>query len=122
MNQTEIFQNMTRREWKLELPNPNHEHDHLAFAVYTGTEREPRWVCEVVMYNTLPNDGKQEPNARAMISAVNNTYGKGINPESVEKMKAALEAIKRVSDNTVPDPTLIKIWELANFALTAAKL
>lgn len=37
-----------------------------------------------------------EANAKAIVKAVNNTYGKGINPEAVEDMKEALKLAHEV--------------------------
>lgn len=56
------------------------------------------------------------------ITAYNNTYGKGINPEGVEKMKKALyEAITRLKLYE-EDGDNAEIVELGFKALTAAKL
>jgi hypothetical protein len=57
-----------------------------------------------------------EFNGYAACEAVNNTYGKGINPESVEKMKEVLEMIQRSVDPLSMAGIAIKE------ALTAAKL
>lgn len=56
----------------------------------------------------------------AKVSAVNNTYGKGINPEGVEKMKSNYEKID--AELSKPQPDLRIIVLLVEEALTAAKL
>jgi hypothetical protein len=61
-----------------------------------------------------------EANQEAIVSAVNNTYGKGINPESVGEWKALLQSLADGGD-----PSLAHINELsrrAKEALTASKL
>jgi len=50
-------------------------------------------------------DSKEgESNLTAIVTAVNNTYHKGINPEAVPEMLSALEALVKTRDLTkIPD-------------------
>ena len=89
MNQTEIFQNMTKGEWNDEA-------------------------------QIIPSMA----NKLAKFSAVNNTYGKGINPESVEKMKTGYETILKIyaAGNAHTAEGITTIMTICKEALNTAKL
>ena len=61
---------------------------------------------------------RYKANKFAEASAINNTYLKGINPESVERLKELLELIATNYADMLSEPMYNKIEE----ALTAAKL
>lgn len=66
------------------------------YANYINLQTEPYYNEE----NLLDEEKSPEApiNAEALITAVNNTYGKGLNPESYEDVVKALEnAIERLS-------------------------
>jgi hypothetical protein len=69
MTQQEIFQNMTKGEWRYYAPLMRIDAMHEDGGLIIAENLTHRF------------DGN------AAISAVNNTYGKGINPESAEKIK-----------------------------------
>jgi hypothetical protein len=95
MTQQEIFQNMTKGEWAF---NPE----------ISATDK----LLRRQMFDTA-----------ASATAVNNTYGKGINPESVGEYAAIVKELAEL-DNMEPD-FAIKATRLsfrAYDALTAAKL
>ena len=100
MNQTAIFQNMTKGEWY---------NDDVT--VWRNAEKIAQ------LWNKLEEDFANTPyNAFAIKHAVNNTYGKGINPESVEKLRDALYFLNQFADLTENQR------ELAKEALNASKL
>lgn len=113
MDQTEIFQNMTKGEWSEEPHNAS-----FLTANNIGIAR---------FYDRMDDD---YPNTRAnicaVISAVNNTYGKGVNPESVEKMIACLDDIRSktysTNDGNYRSDFTADLFKKIDEALTAAKL
>ena len=118
MNQTEIFQNMTKGKWLTQK--------------WVEVKGES-CVSEITAANGVPYgtgvakvvyEGNQNLNAEvingtanAIISAVNNTYGKGINPESVEKMKSVLQKIQDWTETAANFP-----YAELKEALTPSKL
>ena len=90
MNQTEIFQNMTQSKLSLSFSN----------SIPYIMDGAGRYIATV----SSLEDGKENDlrraetnaNAGALCNSWNNTYGKGINPESVEKMKEILERLLTV--------------------------
>lgn len=56
------------------------------------------WIYESGKFNTndrqyLEGDAESEANATAIVTAVNNTYHKGINPEAVPELLQLVEEI-----------------------------
>ena len=51
--------------------------------------------------NNLSDDEESEANATAIVTAVNNTYHKGINPEAVEEL---LQVAKSIWRSNILDP------------------
>lgn len=98
MTAQEIFQNMTKGEWK---------QSKRGFNVMGGND-EPIAKC----FTT--------EEAAGIVSAVNNTYGRGINPESVEKMKGVLEKLEEMIEGRQMHTN----WALQKIkeALTSSKL
>lgn len=102
MNQTEIFKNMTKGEWYYgdsyknfgkpsagqwvqmdlysQLTPKKHDTTSIGKLSFTAKGYDEFEKCESMM--------------KGICLSVNNTYGKGINPESVSKMKRALECCK----------------------------
>jgi hypothetical protein len=101
MNQQEIFQNMTKGEWKELNGFISDSDDNLICQFFDRFEDD----MELALFNRP-----------AIISAVNNTYGKGINPESVENLYKLLE---KELEKYGPDTDGRYVIEEA---LTAAKL
>jgi hypothetical protein len=79
MNQKEIKANMTQGTWE----------SNLDAIVDINKGSINLWGIDRVgrHHNTTPN-------ALAIVSAINNTYGKNINPESVPDMFNALQSLK----------------------------
>jgi hypothetical protein len=119
MTQQEIFQNMTKLPWFWHVQGSK--------LILTGEFAE----MKVATMNVEVDD---HTNVKAIESAVNNTYGKGINPESVEKMKQALELcepfmhdleaenFEEKSAGLQKDEILSNAFTKLKEALTAAKL
>jgi hypothetical protein len=93
LTQKEIFDNMTKGEWSLQRE-----------FIVSLNKRKPLF------------DSFNLPDSAAIVSAINNTYGKGINPESVELMQSALQQLKSYFKEQSIGRDLIEE------ALTAAKL
>lgn len=93
MTQQEIFQNMTKGELSYTNFKPQDR-----FEVYSDSSRT---VIAKINYNDATGKNiEHEANVEAICSAVNNTYGKGINPEGVEKIyNKALNLAHKISDN-----------------------
>jgi hypothetical protein len=76
-------------------------------------------ICE--MSGTHPK-ATQNENAKAIVSAVNSTYGNGINPEAVKEMYAAVLALNDYAEyvaakNEMEEvPLLFDDWQHANKA------
>ena len=88
MKYAEIKEKMTQGEWQLVhrtvIEKPVRIQEHFAIAPEGG----PTMAF-------LP-DGRidiQESNAHAIVTAVNNTYGKGIDPETVPELLKQLKAL-----------------------------
>lgn len=90
MNQQEIKENMTQGTWSV---NPIYD--------IVTNEVENRCDCG---YSSIV--AKKE-NSLAITHAINNTYGKGINPESVSEMYNALTIVAK-------DLTELKLYDAAN--------
>lgn len=120
MTQTEIFQNMTKGEWEVMQPQWTEKrytkggpfHSIVTYAIATDRGQH---VTEFTKDHKLEKYASADANAVAL--AVNNTYGKGINPESVEKLKAFAEYV--LTWNSFEDHP---IGKKAKEALTAVKL
>lgn len=70
--------NLTEGEWKVKRYSNSQP--------YIGVDRANGGaVCDIIQYRTESN-----ANAKAIVTAVNNTYHKGIDPEGVPDMKEAL--------------------------------
>ena len=83
MNYTEIKKNMTQGWW-----------------IYRGCEQDPpasEWKTSIndvpflTVHHNEPSYFETAANAEAIKTAVNSTYGRGINPGAVEDLKNALE-------------------------------
>ena len=104
MNQQEIFQNMTKGKLF---------RDESGF-VSTNSSAEGLLMFADANVNDRDID-EREANTEAIITAVNATYGKGINPKGIEKMKTMLEFLQ----NEVTEGT--GLYSKIKEALTAAK-
>jgi hypothetical protein len=107
MNQQQIFENMIKGEWKPLMAK---------YKDYNGIDADVTVLC------TSEDSCIEDYDIHAICSAVNNTYGKGINPESVEKMRGALEQILKLHDDGRLDTISVVAGPIAQQALTAAKL
>jgi hypothetical protein len=117
MTQQEIFQNMTYGQWK----------EVEADSTYSIIKKDEQFgrifICEGIR-----GKGYGMADALAITSAVNNTYGKGINPESVETLVKLLEEAGQFIQDVIiakyagmkKSPDLIT--ERIKEALTAATL
>lgn len=110
---------MTKGEWRIEGPNRNY--GQKKYTVYTGTEREPKWFLDLDFLTEEPS-GKTKALTAGIISAVNNTYGKGINPEAVEKMYETLKLVETELSKSTSRATVFALTCLIQEALTTAKL
>ena len=133
MKQTEIFQNMTKGEWYLSGSPVALNRYKIPFKSVKTSKGIGGVIIASVMGNTLPPTDfpthaerkklNAEANAAVIVSAVNNTYGKGINPESVEKMRDALSFCQSViKSQGMFDLSERTAYDKAEEALTAAKL
>jgi hypothetical protein len=111
MNQQEIFQNMTK-DWSFAVNGEER------FPFTINSKSDGRGICFFQEKNRSERD-EVYANGRAVIVMYNNTYGKGINPEGVEKMKAVLEHLLTLEAFKKRFPFLATLSEEA---LTAAKL
>ncbi len=108
MKATEIKSKMTQGEWK-NLKNPIHS------AEYIGVAQNVPTVCVVSAKN--PN---KEANAAAITTAVNNTYGKGVDPEAVESLLYELKhTLSMLERNDVTEG--IKIARIENIKTAIAR-
>jgi hypothetical protein len=117
MTQQEIFQNMTKLPWFWHVQGSK--------LILTGEFAE----MKVATMNVEVDD---HTNVKAIESAVNNTYGKGINPESVEKMRTYIQYEYELYENgffvhegkeyRYAKETADLLHKLRAKALTAAKL
>lgn len=64
----------------------------------------------------------QKANAEAIITAVNNTYGAGINPEAVPDMLKALKEAKRMYESVQPAGGWQGVYESIKSAINDAKI
>lgn len=97
VTQKEIYDNMTKGVWHLEM----------------------EFVCSITRKTKPLYEDLNLPDGAAIVSAVNNTYGKGINPEAVPQMQHALAlALTSIRQGIDLKYTTQKIEE----ALIAAKL
>lgn len=127
MTQQEIFKNMTKGEWKGNYTT------HAQIQAADPNDKE--WIRPVGIMGGNYHE-EAEANMYGVCSAVNNTYGRGINPESVEKMKVYCELQEqwdaegvfeyegeRYVDTGLNDhPALDLLTKLRKEALTAVKL
>jgi hypothetical protein len=119
MTQQQIFQNMTKGEWKLEDSGLVSY-----YSVVTDADND----FDVL---SVKKAHIKKANIEAITAAVNNTYGKGINPEGVEATNKGLsDLIKWVELTAMPilktfgydEEVLPKGFDKWKEALTAAKL
>lgn len=88
MTQQEIFQNMTKGELILGkdcTAQISREKDGMLLNIFRHSHNLGGNDKEMLKWR------EQEANIEAAVTAVNNTYGKGINPESVERFKKFAE-------------------------------
>ena len=114
MTPQEIKQNMTQGEWKnsgLHFKSVNEaSHIHIGQTFVT--------------YNTVKfrqvDDGSGEANAAAIVSAVNGTFGVGIDPSKVKEMYELLQSmnnhLKQWSVIKSDSPYVVDIVNLLNSA------
>lgn len=97
MKYAEIKEKMTQGEW--EIQQLNHIDGDLWLQVgYKDPYDKHSWGPVVeIKYHVWP-EATQWANAHAITTAVNNTYGKGIDPEAVEGLIKALERLVSVTD------------------------
>lgn len=97
---SESKMNMTPAPWRAdERPNPNDS--RIPFAIIGNIQRggcEP--IADTCGFppNSDGNVERQRNNANAIVSAVNNTYGKGINPEVVPDLLDIVAKFLEVAD------------------------
>jgi len=109
MNQTEIFQNMTKGEWKI-MPMQGVE--------INSTESRDSFIhCNDLSKDYHGVSVGDKANTELIIMMHRNTIGKGINPESVEKM---YNALKSIVEGEYKNPDSHKM--IAKEVLNAAKL
>jgi hypothetical protein len=89
MTQQEIKANMTQGTWVVD-PAGWDSHD---FGV---SDSEKYSGGRFVIGGTNSNFERTTFDTKAIVSAINNTYGKGINPESVPDMFNALQTIDEI--------------------------
>lgn len=94
MKYAEIKEKMTQGEWTIKSEKAN----MAAGAPVEAEIRSGGWV--IVHLGKLHTD-QQRFDAHAITTAVNNTYGKGIDPEAVPIMKIALEEWKRQIEKVI---------------------
>jgi hypothetical protein len=96
MNQQEILNNMTKGNWRIsDSPVQLTKLTKIPFkSIKNQSGIGGRILANAYGADLSKVNGKDaaEANAAAIVSAVNNTYGKGINPEGVEKMKIYCDA------------------------------
>lgn len=69
-------------------------------------------------YQPYITDEKCEANAKAIVTAVNNTYGKGINPEAVPDLLGALRTLLQVNHHD--QEALLNAQEISVLAIKKA--
>jgi len=92
MKNNEIFAQMSNGEWKAKPYQDN-------FIISTNSD----WIAEVnggkeLLTDIAPKEGIA--NVEAIVTAVNETYGKGIDPACVSEMFYALKAFLAASNAT----------------------
>lgn len=95
MNQQEIKAGMSNLPWKQKgthsrTSGHGMSDEELEIVDNKGFGSSDQRICSV---SDVWNRTKQTSNAAAIVSAVNNTYGKGFNPEKVEEMYEMLTRI-----------------------------
>lgn len=113
--QQEIFQNMTKGEWKANGHYIETETGRILFEANVDVEETAA--------QTIINNKRALANVQAIVIMKRETIGKGINPESVERLKKALKNILAIvtDDNELLKEYPIDINE-AEEALFASKL
>jgi len=109
---------ITPGNWELRNSTELGDKNKYYTAISSGTWQE---LASVV---TSVNDGRDKPeedtegkeNAKAIVTAVNNTYGKNINPEAIDGLVSAMKSIVAITNPYSVD-TMTKINALAEQAL-----
>lgn len=93
MNQQEIKNNMTQTPWALDPSGfSTDQFGIIGKKAHLGVGIVSEGVCSDDFYKL------EDVDLFAIKHAVNNTYGKGINPESVQLMYGTLDALSGVMD------------------------
>lgn len=79
-----------------------------------GSINAPWWVAHV-----KEGEGTGRPDAEAIVSAVNNTYGAGINPEAVKDLLDATEMLYRLANAALGSTSYKNADETLAFAKAA---
>jgi hypothetical protein len=86
--------NITSGPWIYESGKFN-TNDRQLFSTGSIISKDERWYIAEIQNScgshNLEGDAESEANATAIVTAVNNTYHKGINPEAVPEMLAQLK-------------------------------
>jgi len=116
MTAQEIKQNMTQGEWKangLHFKSANEaSHIHIGQTFVT--------------YNTVKfrqvDDGSGDANAAAIVSAVNGTFGVGIDPSKAKEMYEIMKEVKAQISTQMNEKTVQHYYDKITDLLTAAKI
>jgi hypothetical protein len=116
MTQTEIFQNMTKGEWQIMNGHPSE--------INSTKSRDSFIQCNDLSKDFHGTSETDKANAELIAMMHRETVGKGINPESVEKMREALRIIAESfwSENEPFEERVDVLQNIAREALTSAKL
>lgn len=79
-------------------------------------------IASIIPDHTRIFTGQCRDNFKAICNAVNNTYNKNINPESVEGLYNALEEMIRMYEEVQPAGGWQGVYEEAKHAINNAKL
>lgn len=89
----QINRSMTATPWEIRADVPN---SVAGYVIFRGRGNENKTIARFPFGWAIPQPKtkeyyENESNVEAIVSAINNTYGQGINPDSIDSLKACVE-------------------------------